>query len=179
MQAHQTKHSALLLIDMQVGLFHGPDKPYEGERLLNNIKTLIDKARKAQISIFAARHTGPEGSPIAAGSPFWQILPELALNADDTVFNKTRPSCFLQTNLEARLIQAGIDEIVIAGMKTQYCIDTTCRTAVELGFRPVLIADAHTCMDTPLLPAKTIIEHHNQTLKGAFARLELTDMFEF
>lgn len=33
---------ALLVIDMQVGLFHGPDRPYDGERVLANINRLIN-----------------------------------------------------------------------------------------------------------------------------------------
>lgn len=59
---------------------------------------------------------------------------------------------------------------MIVGMKTQYCIDTTCRVAVELGFSVLLPEDAHTCMDTPALSAASIIEHHNATLAGAFVQ---------
>jgi nicotinamidase-related amidase len=73
--------------------------------------------------------------------------------------------------LGERLAGAGISELVVVGMKTQYCIDTTCRVALDMGFRPVLIADAHTCMDTRTLPARAIIEHHNATLDGPFAAL--------
>jgi nicotinamidase-related amidase len=58
--------------------------------------------------------------------------------------------------------------------ETQYCIDSACRAAADQGFNPVLVADAHTCMDTPALPARAIIEHHNATLKGAFARVTKT-----
>ena len=72
--------AALLIIDMQVGLFHGPEKPYQGERILANIQRLIAAARANQVPIFAVRHTGPDGSPIAAGSPFWQLLPALELD---------------------------------------------------------------------------------------------------
>ncbi|MNP87043.1 Isochorismatase family protein [compost metagenome] len=54
-------------------------------------------------------------------------------------------------------------------MKTQYCVDTSCRVAAELGFKPVLVSDAHTCMDTPGLSAEAIVAHHNSTLAGAFA----------
>lgn len=180
MSLSSQQQRALLIIDMQVGLFHGPDQPYERERILETIRTLIGKARTAGIPIFAAQHTGPEGSPIAAGSPLWQLLPELGLNSDFAVaFNKTRPSCFYQTSLTENLNDRGIKELVIVGMKTQYCIDATCRSAVELGFKPILIADAHTCMDTALLPAKTIIEHHNQTLSGAFVQLISSHDLEF
>ncbi len=176
----KSKRPALLIVDMQVGLFNGPEKPYERERVLEHINQLTRKARKVGAPIFAARHTGPKGSPIELGSPLWQLLADLDVDeAMDTVFNKTRPSCFFETGLSQHLVEAGVSELVIAGMKTQYCIDTTCRIAVEQGFQPVLVADAHTCMDTPVLQAKAIIEHHNMTLNGPFVKLANTADFHF
>jgi nicotinamidase-related amidase len=147
--------SALLIVDMQVGLFNGPDRPYDGHRVLANINQLIQRAQDAGAPIFAARHVGPPGSSIAPGSPMTVLPPELDIDArSGTVFDKARPSCFVGTGLAAMLTEANIGELVIVGMKTQYCIDTTCRVARDLGFQPVLVADAHTCMDTEALPAK-------------------------
>ena len=56
-------------------------------------------------------------------------------------------------------------------MKTQYCVDSTCRAARDLGFDAVLIADGHTCSDTTELKAVQIIAHHNATLAGPFCHL--------
>ncbi|WP_123565500.1 cysteine hydrolase family protein [Pseudomonas vranovensis] len=171
---------ALLVLDMQVGLFHGPEQPWQGEQVLNRINSLIGAAHNAQAPVFAVRHTGPEGSPIAAGSPAWQLLPALAIDpARDTVFDKTRPSAFFATSLADQLREAAIDELVIVGLKTQYCVDTNCRVARELGFNVVLVSDAHTCMDTPGLSAEAIIAHHNLTLGGAFARLQSSADVQF
>ncbi|MFW9078832.1 cysteine hydrolase family protein [Pseudomonas sp. P2757] len=164
--------AALLIIDMQVGLFHGPEQPFNGERVLANIQHLIAQAREKNVPIFAVRHTGPLNSPIAAGSPLWQLLPELNLNAEvDSLFDKFRPNAFHGTALEQQLKAAQIDDLYIVGMKSQFCIDSTCRTAADLGFKPLLVADAHTCMDTPVLSARAIIEHHNASLGAAYARL--------
>lgn len=163
---------ALLVIDMQVGLFNGPDKPYKREQTLENINQLIRRARQAGAPIFAVRHTGPADSPIAAGSPLWQLLPTLEVDEElDCVLDKTRPSCFVGTALAERLQEAQVKELVIVGMKTQYCVDATCRAAGDLGFAALLVEDAHTCMDTPVLGAKKIIAHHNATLNGPFVRL--------
>ncbi|AOY96764.1 cysteine hydrolase [Cupriavidus sp. USMAA2-4] len=171
---------ALLILDMQCGLFDGPEPPYEGERVLARINRLAARARAAGAPVLAARHTGPAGSPIAPGSPAWQLLPRLDVDAaHDIVFDKTRPSGFVGTGLEARLAQAGIGELVIVGMKTQYCVDANCRAAADLGLRPVLVADAHTCMDTPDLPAAAIIAHHNRTLGSAFAQLVTAEACRF
>jgi len=148
--------------------------------VLANIQQLIRQARQQHVPIYAVRHTGPAGSPIAPGAPLAALLPELAIDtARDIVFDKTRPSCFAGTRLAEWLHAAGIGEIVIAGMKTQYCVDTACRAAADLGFRAVLVADAHTCMDTPALPAERIIAHHNATLGGPFAMLTTTEACVF
>ncbi len=63
--------------------------------------------------------------------------------------------------------------MVIAGMKALYCVDSTCRAARDLGFDAVLIADGHTCTDTPALKAENIVAHHNATLAAPFCRVVL------
>ncbi|WP_213881542.1 cysteine hydrolase family protein [Pseudomonas sp. dw_358] len=167
--------AALLILDFQVGLFHGPEPLFEKQRLLDNLNRLIAKARAADAPIFAVRHTGPEGSPIAQGSPFWQLAAELEINpAHDRVFDKTAPSAFLGTDFANQLAAAEVGQLVIAGLKTQYCVDTNCRAAAALGWRPVLVSDAHSCSDTPVLGAREIIAHHNLTLGGPFARVAAT-----
>jgi nicotinamidase-related amidase len=172
MSASSGKRRALLVIDMQEGLFNGPEKPHEGPRILANINQLIAQARKAGAPIFAARHVGPPGSPIEPGSALTQLLRQLAIDpAIDTVFDKHRPNCFIGTGLAQRLADANVSELVIAGMKTEYCVDATCRAAADVGFPALLVADAHTSVDTPALPAASIIEHHNRTLNGPFVRL--------
>jgi nicotinamidase-related amidase len=180
MRSTQPQRRALLIVDMQVGLFNGPETPHDGTQVLANINELIGKARRAGASIFVARHTGPQGSSIEAGSPLTQLLPDLAVDAmTDAVFDKNRPNCFLGTGLADSLREASVGELVIVGMKTEYCIDSTCRAASDLGFQPVLIADAHTSMDTPVLSAQKIIDHHNRTLNGPFVRLVSTAECEF
>ncbi|QGZ65115.1 isochorismatase family protein [Paraburkholderia acidisoli] len=173
-------HRALLIVDMQVGLFHGADQPHDGARVLAAINRLIARARAARAPIFAARHVGPPGSPLAPDSALTQLIPELHVDASrDGVFEKRRPSCFAGTALAERLAQARVDELVIAGMKTEYCVDTTCRAAADLGFKTLLAADAHTSMDTPVLPAAAIVAHHNRTLDGAFVTLVNADECAF
>jgi nicotinamidase-related amidase len=171
---------ALLIIDMQIGMFNGPEKPYQGARVLENINHLIAKARAAGAPIFAVRHTGPQGSPIAPGSPLSQLLPDLDIDLQcDGVFDKTRPNCFVKTDLAKWLRDADVQELVIAGMKTDYCIDTTCRAAADLGFRPVLVADAHSTTDSDILSAQMVIAHHNRILNGPFVKLEQTADCDF
>lgn len=78
-----------------------------------------------------------------------------------------------------RLTEAGIEELAITGMKTEFCVDTTCRAAPGLGIPTVLIADAHTTMDNDSLTAAQIIQHHNITLAGSFVTLDHTEHYDF
>jgi nicotinamidase-related amidase len=175
MEPHQRPHhprSALLIVDMQNGLFDAPEPPFEHERILDNINGLVRAARAAGVPVLAARHTGPAGSPLAPGSHATQLVARLDVDAQrDVVFDKTRPDCFNGTVLARELERLQVGELVVAGMKTQYCIDSTCRAAAERGLRVVLVADAHTCTDTPALTARQIVAHHNATLEHAFARV--------
>ncbi|WP_322045559.1 cysteine hydrolase family protein [Paraburkholderia sp. J67] len=180
MQASASNPRALLIIDMQVGMFSSHPPPFEGERVLANINTLIARARAAGAPIYAVRHTGPAGSPLAPDSALTQLLPALAVDpARDHVFVKTRPNCFVGTGLAQWLAEAGVAELVIAGMKTEYCVDATCRAALDLGLRAVLIEDAHSTANTPALDARDIIAHHNRTLNGPFVSLARTADFAF
>jgi nicotinamidase-related amidase len=170
---------ALLILDMQVGLFHGPEKPWAGEALLSTLNSLLDKARSAGAPIFLARHVGTPGSPIEPGSPLTQLVEELLLRGDEVIFEKSRPNAFAMTDLADQLKACGSQGVVIAGMKTQYCVDSTCRAARDLGFDTVLIADGHTCTDTPALKAESIVAHHNATLAGPFCRVIRAEDWRF
>lgn len=83
---------ALLIIDMQQGLFRGPVSPYQADALLANVCLLIEKARQAEVPVFFARHTGPDDSPFSAQSPLTQLLPEMGVNCErDIVLIKNTP----------------------------------------------------------------------------------------
>ena len=170
---------ALLILDIQVGLVHGPEKPWRCEALLQTVNTLMDKARSAGAPIFLARHIGPAGSPIEPGSPLTEVAQELKLLGDEVVFEKQRPNAFEMTDLADNLRSRGVTGVVITGMKTQYCVDSTCRAARDLGFDAVLIADGHTCSDTPVMKAQDIVAHHNATLDGPFCQLVQAEDWRF
>ncbi|EZI30232.1 cysteine hydrolase family protein [Pseudomonas extremaustralis] len=170
---------ALLILDIQVGLVHGPEKPWRCEALLQTVNTLMDKARSAGAPIFLARHIGPAGSPIEPGSPLTEVAQELKLLGDEVVFEKRRPNAFEMTDLADNLRSREVTGVVITGMKTQYCVDSTCRAARDLGFDAVLIADGHTCSDTPVMKAQDIVAHHNATLAGPFCQLVQAEDWRF
>jgi Isochorismatase family len=76
---------------------------------------------------------------------------------------------FSRHNFHIRLSEAGVDRLVITGIQTEMCVDSTCRAAAALGYKVTLVSDAHTTFDSPVLPAEKIIAHHNRTLGDGFA----------
>jgi nicotinamidase-related amidase len=75
------------------------------------------------------------------------------------------------------LTEAGIGALVIVGIQTEMCVDSTCRAAVALGYR--VVSDVHTTFDSPELPAEKIIAHHNCTLRDRFVDLRSASDVDF
>jgi nicotinamidase-related amidase len=67
---------------------------------------------------------------------------------------------FLGTGLEAKLRSRSVDRLIITGCATDYCVDTTVRSALT-RYPTIVPSDGHTTSDRPHLPATKIIEHHN------------------
>lgn len=108
---------------------------------------------------------------MAPDNPLTMLASELILSGAEVVFEKQRPNAFVQTDLADNLRAHGATGVVITGMKTQYCVDSTCRAARDLGFDAMLIADGHTCSDTAAMQARDIVAHHNATLHGPFCQV--------
>ncbi|MBK7217759.1 MAG: cysteine hydrolase [Candidatus Promineofilum sp.] len=157
---------ALLLIDAQVNMF-APDPVHDGPVVLSRLKELAGRARAAGVPVIFVRHNGGPDDPDAPHTPGWAIHPALAPAADEAIIDKHTPDAFHQTGLAGVLAERGIRRLVLAGMQTEYCIDTTTRRARSLGYEVVLAADAHSTYPGAL-PAEQVIAHHNSVLK-AFA----------
>jgi nicotinamidase-related amidase len=161
-------HTALLIIDMQVGATRLTDTPiYQMRELIRTLQLLIARARQQHGRLVYIQHHTPGGYP-ASGSDDWQLIPEIAPATADLIIHKTTPDSFHQTSLHEHLQQEGIRRLVIAGIQTPYCIDTTCRRARSLGYEVILVRDGHSTFDSPVLPAGQIIAHHNQIIGDWF-----------
>jgi nicotinamidase-related amidase len=164
--------AALLMIDVQLGMFAESDPVCNGEVLLTTISDLIARARTASIPIIYVQHSGGENHLLHPSAPGWPIHPAIAPAERDLVIHKHHPDSFQETNLQHELEQRGIKHLIVAGIQTEYCVDTTCRRAYSLGYNVTLVQDAHSTWDTENLKATQIIAHHNQVLGGWFVVLK-------
>ena len=170
--------TALLVIDVQEGM--QPYSAYDGNGVVSRIAGLIEGARRSGTKVIYVQHDGSAepGHPLAKGTPGHAIHHAIAPLAGETVIVKKQCSSFLGTDLDATLKMAGIDDLVICGMQTEFCVDTAVRSANERGYRVTLVSDAHSTGDTTALKAKDIVAHHNRTLAD-FARIMPADRVEF
>ncbi len=160
------KETALLVIDVQSSVVDWSQPTSAGsDAVLDRIKDLLSKARTAGNPVIYVQHDSQEaGSPLAPGLPGWQIHPSVAPADGELVINKQSADSFFDTSLNEELAARGIKRLVITGCRTQYCVDTTCRSAIAHGYDVMLAKDAHMTVDSETLSAKQIIAHHNETL---------------
>jgi nicotinamidase-related amidase len=158
--------TALVVIDTQVGLI---EPAYRGKEVLENIGTLIAKARAAGVPVLYVQHNEPFEEGLMISTPQWQIHPAIAPQEGEPVIHKQSPDSFVGTTLQQELESRGIKHLVIVGLQSNYCVDTTSRRAVSAGYDVTLVGDAHTTEDNDVLSAEQIIAHHNSTLNGFWA----------
>lgn len=137
--------TALLVIDVQNDYFpQGKMALFGAEQALTNINRLeADFIKNAQPIIYIQHiakqaqatffQEGTEGAELHAG---------LQINQNPIIIEKHYPNSFFQTNLKQVLDQLKIERLVISGMMTHMCVDATSRAAAELGYQPIIIAEA-------------------------------------
>lgn len=162
MTGAETK-KALLVIDVQRGLFDPEPRPFEADVVVQRINALAEKARAAGAPVVFIQHETPTDE-LAHGSERWTLEPGLVVKPGDAHLRKTTPDSFLRTELGEMLAGWGTEEVVVCGYATDFCVDSTTRGAVSRGFPVTLAADAHTTHDKPYASAALIRTHHNAIL---------------
>ncbi|MGD1996364.1 MAG: cysteine hydrolase family protein [Anaerolineae bacterium] len=177
-QCRDNKHTALLIIDLQAGNFEESAPVHNGDALLSKVRSLVAKARAAGMPVVYIQHCGPQGAIDEPGTPGWEIHPAVAPIQGDPVIEKRHPDAFQDTDLQRELERREVKELIITGIQTEYCVDTTCRRAYSLGYEVTLVEDAHSTWDSRQLTAQQIISHHNAVLGGWFVELKAASEVE-
>ena len=159
----------LLVVDMQVAMFDPADPVHDGARLLATVGSLVSRARASEVPVIYVRQDGRPGSGLGPGERGNDIHPDVAPRAGEPVVGKTTPDSFHNTALDVVLSGLAVRKLLVCGIQTDLCVDTTCRRAASLGYDVVLVRDAHSTWPRLELTAEQIIAHHNDILCDWFA----------
>jgi nicotinamidase-related amidase len=157
--------SALLVIDVQAGLCTGEYAAFEAERVIERINSVARKARAVSAPVVFIQHQSEDGV-LNYGSAGWRLAPGLEVLPGDLHVHKKTTDSFHQTELGRVLQELGISELVVCGLQSEFCVDTTVRRALALGYPVVLVKDGHSTMDNAVLKADQISRHHTCTLEN-------------
>lgn len=161
---------ALIIIDIQNDYFQGGNcelvNPMEASL---KAKELLEHFRKNKMPVFHVQHIN-----LRKGATYFlpntkgvQIHENVKPLENEIIIEKNFPNSFLETNLESELEKQNIKELVICGMMSHMCIDSTTRAAFDLGFDCILAHDACTTKDLVFLDKKVnASEVHNSFMSA-------------
>ncbi len=168
-------NAAVLAIDVQAGLFCTKPPPFDAEAVVARINGVAAKARQAGAPVIFVQHDGaPGGEDVVPFTDGWKLHPSLQVLPDDLVIRKTTCDAFYGTSLEAELRSRDITTLLLMGYATDFCVDTTLRSAASKDFGIIVVADAHTTSDNPVLKAEQVRAHHNWAWANSITRRGVT-----
>jgi nicotinamidase-related amidase len=165
---------ALLVIDVQQGLFRKSTPIYQADELLENINLLVDRAHAVGVPVFYIQHS--DSRTLVKGSQDWQLHPELQPQRRDTIVHKLHGNAYEDTNLDSLLKSKNISRLIVAGLVTHGCVKATCLGARQLGYTVILVKDGHSSYSKD---AGRLIEEWNQKLATQGCELLSTSQVEF
>lgn len=161
-----TDNTALLVIDAQESFRHrdywsAADTPAFFDRL----QTLVDGAKAARIPIVQVFHVEDTGV-FSLASGHVRTLAPLVIEPD-AVFHKIRHSALVGSGLPIWLTERGIRRLLVSGIRTEQCCETTTRHASDCGFEVEFVSEA------TLTFAMTGLDGRKWTAQEIKARTEL------
>lgn len=154
---------------MQQASFTDATPRFDAAGLVARMNHLAALVRESGGNVIFVQHDGPEGDPHHPREPGWRLLSDLIVEPTDIVVRKNSCDAFLGTALLNVLQDNLIDQLIITGCATDYCVDTTVRSALARGIPTIVPSDGHTTADRKHLTAEQIIGHHNAIWKDFIA----------
>lgn len=173
--------TALIVIDVQEGFDHPKWGRRNNPDAEANVARLLAAWRASERPILHIQHLSTEpGSPLQPGLPGVEIKEAVKPLWHEAVITKRVNSAFIGTDLEARLRQRNIKTVVICGLTTNHCVETTTRMSGNLGFATYLIDDACATFDRVGPDGMTYSAEHLHAVTMAnlhdeFAAIRTTD----
>lgn len=150
---------ALLVVDVQHFLIK--NHPYNEKNTIENIKRLIETARKNDVEVIYVRHEAGAGSPFERNTKGWEIYHEVQPNNNEIIIDKKFNNAFLKTELQIYLKSKGIENIILVGLQTEFCIDSTCKAAFELDYKVVIPEETNTTFGNVYINGENLYKHYN------------------
>ena len=170
---------ALLIIDVQNFYFdEGPGRLHEPVKAAEQIAKVLTYCRETNQTVIHVQQLGPEKIHCESLEPIDEIYSLVAPLPGETVVKKPYPSAFRDTGLKELLDQKEIEELVIVGMMSHMCVDTTVRAASAYGYPITVLHDccttrALTFQDTTI-DAVTVHKTYMASFIGFFAEVMST-----
>jgi len=156
--------AALVVMDMQRYFLdeRSPANLPAAGAIIDNVNSLIAGFHDAGLTVVFTRHSDPAGQQagdvleqwwgrrLEPGSRWVELSPAIHVGPDDLIIDKRSYSAFEGTGLEEDLREKGVDTLVLAGVQTHLCVETTARHAFTLGMMPVVTLDATAAPDLDL-----------------------------
>lgn len=168
----------LLLIDIQNDYFPGGRcELFQPEQAAEKAKLLLQYFRSRGLPVLYIQHVSesPAGGFFLPGTEGVMIHSSVSPQGEERVLVKHSPNSFFRTELEAVLRELEIEQLVVCGMMSHMCVDSTVRAARELGFSVLLAEDACTTKELSLanaqIPAQIVHRAFMAALGGAFAQV--------
>ena len=152
---------ALLIIDMQLGSFRPYSLRHDTMGVIGRINTLSQHFRVNGNLVIFVQHDGSKENTFVPGTPDWEILPELTRMPSYITIRKTANDAFYKTLLDDMLAKQNITELYITGCATDFCVDTTIKSALSKDYRITVVADGHTTANRREITAEQVINHYN------------------
>ena len=165
-------NTALLVIDIQDS-FKADSVRWErrsNPRFQENVTRLITKARAAGHPVIFVLHTDRDRG-FRATDPEFRLMSFLDRRDDEPVIIKTTRNAFTSTDLQQRLDALGVKRVVVCGISTEQCCETTTRVAADLGYAVDFVTEATLTFPIGPLGVEAIIERTEAVLRGRFARI--------
>jgi nicotinamidase-related amidase len=167
--------TALLVIDAQQSFEHAPYwSPVDTPVFYDRLQSLVDGAQARQIPVVQIFHVEESGH-FSLGSGFIRPLAALSIQPQ-AVFHKPRHSALIGCGLPVWLIEHGIQRLIISGIRTEQCCETTTRHASDSGYQVDFVSEATltfamTDRAGRRWSAEDIKARTELVLEGRFARL--------
>lgn len=174
------KKKALIVIDIQNIYFtEGPYLLWEPKRAAQNARTVIDAFRRQGLPVIHVKHhfnTSTYDMDSDYLNNFYSLTAPLP---EEKVVEKDFPNAFLKTQLQEYLQKIGVEELVIVGMMSHMCIDTTVRACQDYGYSVTVVEDACTTKTLRFqgvdIPAELAHTAFMAALNGMFADVISTE----